>query len=116
MSQNLNVQPELTAEELALITTYRAGGMEAVAEIAAQDKSLTVAPEIQSTCPHEELDSAERLALHVIGDMALGLCLTRSMLLDDGLITLWRDTTAAIKSALPRLDMVEIERISREGK
>jgi hypothetical protein len=78
------------------------------------DAEPTSSPTESSSHPDRMyLDSAERLSLRIIGELAMRGHLTRLVINNDdtGLAWLYQDITSAIKTAMPDLDKVEITRL-----
>lgn len=137
MSENLNLQTELTVDEMALIGAYRTGNVKALLDFAA-GSIVATEPEISFTREVSELeekpeteaftkqrykdydvasdymDSAERLALHIMGYLGLRGYWVRIVTQDDGLGAIYRDIAKAVKSGLPHLDTVELDHMSED--
>lgn len=109
----------LSTEEQVFIAAYRAGRldvMESMMRKQAEALGKEVPPaEPRVTRAYRSLDVAERLAMFIVGALALRYPQI-TPLIDNGdkeaPYFLWEDVANAIKDSLPHLDMVEIRRLN----
>lgn len=128
----LNSQP-LTDKEKLLIAAFRTnnpitlgnvlleihdmseanpGDAERIGEKFLQDYGAPQAAPVKP--PLEYLDSAERLALHIVGTLAIHCQLTRRILHEEQLLlSFCNDIEWAIRTGLPHLDSEEMRRLMK---